>query len=271
MFTQEAIDQFCVAKAVVWTSYRTRAKYLGVLTRFAAVYPEGPETPGPIESFLAGLQLAPQSLHTYYRVLRTFYGWYSRRHDTIDPFLMIQAPSAQRPRPRILSLEELQQLLSLPDHPPPAPLLLNVLADTGIRVGEAANLHRANITPDSLIVTGKTGAREVPCSPDICDDLRTHTGRIFPYLASSLTHMVQRAFRRAGFSGAKVGPHTLRHTFATLWGGSDADLQAILGHRAPEMTLWYRQFRIERAKRDHARYSPRNRSRDAAQSTLFAA
>ena len=271
MRTHVAIAQFCEAKAVVWRSPRTAKGYLSILNQLENTYPELPEAASTLELFLATRRVSAYSLHTYFSKLRTFYRWASRRLGIENPFPDMEAPSGRRPRPRILSLAELNQLLSYPAHSALMELLLNVLADTGIRIGEATRLTGDNITIDSILVTGKTGTREVPCSSDLCAAMMDK-GRIFPYHVDTLKHMVHGAFTQAGFTGRKLGPHTLRHTFAKLWEGSEGDLQGILGHRSPAMTLWYRQFRIDRAKRDHARYSPRNRSKREGghrQPTLF--
>lgn len=262
METRDAISQFMVGKAVVWQSRKTVALYRTVLNQFAAIYPELPETPEPIEKFLSSLDLASYSKYNYLVRLRCFYRWCARRLGVVDPTSFIDRLSAHRPRPRILNLSELHHLLEHPSHSPMDRLILNLFADTGIRCGEAASITPANVRSDSVIVLGKGGRqREVPCSPDLCEALveldTSAEASVIPYHPDALTKLVRRAFQRAGFIGRKTGPHTLRHTFATLWGGSDADLQGILGHSTPAMTLWYRQFRIERAKEDHRRYSPR--------------
>ena len=265
METRDAISRFMDGKAVVWQSRKTVALYQAVLNQYAAIYPELPETPEPVEFFLVHLDLATYTKYNYFTRLRTFYRWCALRLGTNDPTPLIGRLSAHRPRPRILSLPELHQLLLHPGHPSIDRMLLNLFADTGIRCAEAVSITPGDIRPDTVLVTGKGNRqREVPCSPDLCTALIAMGGDpgqpVIPYHPAAVTKLIRRAFKRAGFTGAKTGPHTLRHTFATLWGGSDADLQGILGHSTPAMTLWYRQFRIDRAKADHQRYSPRRQA-----------
>ena len=262
MRTQEAVERFCASRVLRWNSPRTEEIYRTVLSRFAEVYEQLPTEPEAIEAFLARSGLAPASRNTYFRVLKTFYRFVEQRLRLPNPTRHVAAPPFVRPRPRILTPAQLHQLLMHPGHPPHVRALLYLLADTGIRIGEAASLTVEDVGEDSIVVRGKTGEREVPCSPAVCGMLKglVPEGRVFPYTVDWLKHAVRKAFRRAGLSGSKLGPHTLRHTFATLWDGSERVLQGILGHKTPSMTFWYRQWRLESAKEEHARHSPLKRA-----------
>lgn len=263
MDTHTLIQAFYASKALVWHSPKTASSYRSVLSQLEAQLPLYPTGPEPLEYFLASLHISPYSRFTYWRILQTFFRWASKRYGLENPLAEVQTPKASRPRPRILSLSEVYRLLEHPSHIAQVRLLLHLLADTGIRIGEAASLTLDDLREDSIIVRGKTGEREVPCSQDIVATLRERApseGSIFSAHIETLKRTIRDAFRRAGFRGHRLGPHTLRHTFATLWEGSEADLQQILGHKSPEMTFWYRQWRIDRAKRDHQLYSPRMRA-----------
>ncbi len=260
MKTRDAITRFCSGKGVVWRSQKTAKLYESVLGQFARHYPELPKSPEEIEAFLTSLDIAPYSQYTYFRILKAFYRWSNRRLKVPNPVKKIDPPSARRPRPRVLSLDELAQLLLFPDFAERTKVLVHLLVDTGIRVGEAGSLTTRDVYRDSIVVRGKTGEREVPCTPSVCLSLlrlQSTTGPIWDVHIETLKRWIREAMRECGLEGPKLGAHVLRHTFATYWEGSDADLQTILGHSTPSMTLWYRQFRISRAKRDHALYSPR--------------
>ena len=260
MQTRDAITRFCEGKGVVWQSQKTTNLYQSVLGQFATKYPELPETPEEIERFLISLNIANYSRYTYFRILKTFYRWSRRRLEVVDPIPDVDPPSGRRPRPRILSMGELEDLLLFQQYPERVHVLVHLLADTGIRIGEAGGLTLKDVTEDTIIVRGKTGEREVPCTPSVCASLRrlaNDEGVIWDVHLETLKKWVRQAMRKCGLEGPKLGAHVLRHTFATFWEGSDADLQTILGHATPSMTLWYRQYRLSRAKRDHALYSPR--------------
>ena len=56
------------------------------------------------------------------------------------------------------------------------------------------------------------------------------------------------AIKRAGLEGRKLSPHSLRHSFATLWRGSERDLQRLLGHSDLRTTQIYRRSTDERTR-----------------------
>jgi integrase len=154
--------------------------------------------------------------------------------------------------------------------------LIGLLAVTGLRVGEAINLDRADVdlTAGMLVVrNGKFGkSREVPLHPSTAHALSDYVhqrGRLLPgrtapnfFLSTTGTRLsdsrVESTFRdlvrRAGMQprSAKCRPrlHDLRHSFAVNtvldWYRRGDDVQAkmpllsaVLGHVDPSATYWY--------------------------------
>jgi site-specific recombinase XerD len=72
--------------------------------------------------------------------------------------------------------------------------------------------------------------------------------------------MIRRLFRRAGVTGVKIGPHTVRHTFAINSfrnGAREFDVQVILGHSTLTMTRAYMSdIGSDDAMKAHALFSP---------------
>ena len=65
--------------------------------------------------------------------------------------------------------------------------------------------------------------------------------------------------RHAGLKPPRLGPHVLRHTFATMYiiGGGDVySLQQILGHSKVETTMLYVSMSADVAYYQHQRFSP---------------
>jgi integrase/recombinase XerD len=146
---------------------------------------------------------------------------------------------------------------------------------TGLRVTEALAADVDELGTDRshwvLVITGKGGrGRLVPLAPRTVRALFEHldehlNGRVVgPLLLandgkSRLTRqqaarIVARLARRAGI-GKRIGPHSLRHTAATLALDDGAPLrvvQASLGHADPKTTVRY--DRARRGLDDHITY-----------------
>jgi len=139
-------------------------------------------------------------------------------------------------------------------------LVVELLARTGMRVGELADLE-----DDAVVRIGETfwlripvgklhNDRHVPLHPllvELITDYRARRGPSFtgrlverddgsPFDACAIRRYVETIARRAGIG--HVHPHQLRHTLATQAINRGMSLEAIaalLGHRSMRMTLTY--------------------------------
>ena len=149
---------------------------------------------------------------------------------------------------------------------------------TGLRLGDCALMEWGKIDMvRRVIVTAprKTKKKrtivEIPLHPalyTILDETpaRRRTGYLMPDMAatyerdtSAVAARIRRAFESAGFSTraevdgyancvAKIGFHSLRHTFVSLMGNAGAPLalvQSIVGHSNPMMTAHYFHARTD--------------------------
>lgn len=66
-------------------------------------------------------------------------------------------------------------------------------------------------------------------------------------------HSVRKAFRQAGLIGSA---HLLRHTFCSIFDGSDLALKDILGHTSFTMVNNYRHTKDAKAVQEHHQHSP---------------
>jgi integrase/recombinase XerD len=148
--------------------------------------------------------------------------------------------------------------------------IVELLFNTGLRVGEVAQLAKEQIDfeSDSIRVAGK-GARE-RLAPIVCGELRTAlrdydltrqtshptSFRFFANHRSgrrlsedAIRRIVRRLARNAGIG--RVTPHMFRHTFATMLLDRGVDLrviQRLLGHSSIVTTTIYVQV-SERSQR----------------------
>lgn len=238
-----------------------------------------------IIDYLAGLEgegLAPSSVARRLSAIRQLHRFLCAemvRSD--DPTKIIPSPKPQRGLPKILSVEEVDSLLTLAEdecahfemksvggvRARRLYLLLELLYATGMRVSELVSLKRASVMRDAsfLTIVGKGGReRVVPLNDRARDGLvlwLEHLpvgGFLFPAAGQS-GHLERQVFGRdlkalagrAGIAGARVSPHVLRHAFAShlLQGGANLRVvQTLLGHQDISTTQIYTHVLDERLR-----------------------
>ncbi len=188
-----------------------------------------------------------------------------------DPTRIVASPKARRPLPHVLSVAEVDKLLStaeaeaVADLPPPKRdaalrlyVLLELLYATGMRVSELVSLRRAAVMRDAsfLTVTGKGNKeRIVPVNDRARDAVKAWLTTLPPgpwlfpatgedgYLSRQVfARDLKGLAGRAGISSPRVAPHVLRHAFAShlLQGGADLRVvQMLLGHADISTTQIY--------------------------------
>jgi site-specific recombinase XerD len=170
-------------------------------------------------------------------------------------------PCAKRPKrlPTVLSPEELRRLFEAAAKEPKHQALLMTLYGTGLRISEALALKPADIDSQRMLIHVRDGkgykARMAKLSPQLLAVLRSYwrTARPKEWLFPQATdpsrkqdggggcRIVQRFARLAGITRT-IGPHTLRHSYAThlLDAGTDLrTIQVLLGHRNIKTTAIY--------------------------------
>ncbi len=198
-----------------------------------------------------------------------------------DPTRIIASPKARRGLPKVLSVAEIDRLLTLAEAEVDRPeatdaeralsgrlyLLLELLYATGMRVSELVELKRAAVMRDAsfLTVRGKGGKeRIVPLTDRARDAVKAYLARLEPGIwlfpaGGESGHLSRQVFARelkgiagrAGISPARVSPHVLRHAFAShlLAGGADLRVvQTLLGHSDISTTQIYTHVLDERLK-----------------------
>jgi integrase/recombinase XerD len=194
-----------------------------------------------------------------------------------DPAAILEGPRRPPALPKILSVEEVEQLLAathtaIADAPEKSPAqlvaariacLLELLYATGLRVSELVALPKtaAKRAEPLILVRGKGGReRLVPLSEPARRAIAVYRGLLeaagqadgpwlFPAESQS-GHLSRQVFARdlktvaarAGIGAARVSPHVLRHAFASHLLQNGADLrvvQELLGHADISTTQIY--------------------------------
>ena len=224
-------------------------------------------------SFLDAQGLAASSATRRLSALRQFHKFLCAdqiRAD--DPTRIVASPRTRRPLPNVLSVAEVDRLLSTAEaevNAEVAPqkkeaalrlyVLLELLYATGMRVSELVSLRRSAEMRDTsfLTITGKGNKeRIVPLNDSARDAVRTWVASLpkdvlwlFPaggedgYLSRQVfARDLKGLAARAGIAASRVAPHVLRHAFAShlLQGGADLRVvQTLLGHADISTTQIY--------------------------------
>lgn len=212
--------------------------------------------PGECESFIRACTAGDERRHGYFRTLRAFYNFVGKRLCLPNAMALLVAPLRTRKLPRPVPLNEIVQLISFP-HPGRIKASLIFLIDTGVRVGELVNIMSEDfiLTPWGVYlvkVEGKTGPRVIPASIEAYNAIIKYLP--FKIKANRLSRVLSQAFRDAHVQGTA---HCLRHSFGTLWEGTDISLlQRIMGHSNINTTMIYRQIQYEQIALAHKKHSP---------------
>jgi integrase len=204
-------------------------------------------------------QLSRHTIGSYLRSVNVFLTWAQAEGEPVGGKAKLPKPTKRLLE--VLSREEIQALedVAVTERDK---LMVRILADTGIRVGELVNLTTKDLINRDrnlyLRVGGKTGERLVPI-PRLSRRLQKYvdrgrprdvaSDRIFislkrrpggdygPLTPSGVEQLLQDLRQRAGIT-KRVYPHLLRHSYAT-WalarGMNPIMLAHILGHTSLAM------------------------------------
>ena len=178
---------------------------------------------------------------------------------TDDPSLLVQHPKYELNPPRVLSPLEYRALRDSASSDPRIYAIIEILLQTGVRIGELANLRMEDIKENVLHVRTQEGhaQRDILLNKRTKDALKryfaarpqttndylfvTKTGKQF--LVRNIRDAIERYFKKAGIKNAKI--NDLRHTFVSHHlknGISLVFLSKVLGHKRLSSTERYLQY-----------------------------
>ncbi len=218
--------------------------------------------------------------------LRRFYRWLlQEKLITADPTLNIENPKTPKSIPKLLSEQDVETLLNMPDLSTTLGLrdraMLELLYACGLRITELVQLemNAINLRQGIIRITGKGNKeRLVPMGEEasnwldrylesVRDDLLKGTQKQTVFLSQqgkmmtrqTFWHRVKRYALEAGIQ-ANLSPHTLRHAFATHLLNHGADLrvvQLLLGHNDISTTTIYTHVAQARLQSVYQKHHPR--------------
>ncbi len=222
-----------------------------------------------IQAFLAKMSgggYTPKSISRKLNSTRTFYRFLKiNEYITDDPSLLVSHPRYELAPPRVLNPTEYRALRDAARHDPRMFAVIELLLQTGIRIGELAALRLSDIRPEGLYIRPieKHDERIVPMNrsakealdrylairPQVTEDRIFVTKSGKPFLVRNIRTAVERYFRLAEIKGAKV--NDLRHTFVVhhlKHGVTTTLLSKVLGHKRLSTTERYLEYVSDRGK-----------------------
>jgi len=246
--------------------------------------------PTHVASYIASLKetgLAPRSRARALSAIRMFFHRFLlvENYAQENPTAIIESPRLPGKLPQVLSMTEVESLLSAPAGDDATDTrdraMLQLLYATGLRVSELVSLKLTdlNLVAGYLITLGK-GAKErlVPVGDAARHSLNEYLaaarkevdrGRDNRYVflsrlggrmtRQSFWNIIKKRALQAGIMKS-ISPHTLRHSFATHLLENGADLRSVqlmLGHADLSTTQIYTHISRERLKKLHQELHPR--------------
>jgi len=208
------------------------------------------------------------------------------RHIEKDPLRLIHSPKQEKPLPNFLSVDDVFQLLGAIKVDSPLDVrdraILEVFYSTGIRASELVGLNWSDVdfqlgiirvvgkgSKERIVPIGEVALQtlrdygeevrkkwNLPCTGANPVFLNHRGGRI---TTRSVARVVEKHLREAGIA-VKMGPHGLRHSFATHLLNSGADLrviQELLGHASLSTTQRYTHLNLDQLTAVYDKAHPR--------------
>lgn len=214
-----------------------------------------------IEAFLKKLHTdnyTPKSISRKINSIKTFFRYVQKQGAiTEDPAKDLDHPKFECKPPRVLSKLEYRALRDACKSDERIYAIVELLLQTGIRIGELATLTVEDVSDSELLIKAQEGhdQRTVPLNKAAREAIAaylnqrkengksaalftTKTGN--PLLIRNIRTAIDRYFRIAGIEGAKV--NDLRHTFIAhhLAGGTSVQtLSKLVGHKRSSTTEKY--------------------------------
>ena len=242
-----------------------------------------------VRAFLAGLtkDRKKSSIGRKLAALKGFFRYLiAQKQIEKDPLLLIHSPKQEKPLPTFLSVDDAFQLLAgvkiKTDLDVRDCAILEVFYSTGVRVSELVGLNWADIdfqlgiirvvgkgSKERIVPIGEVALRalrdysqelrkkwNLPCKGQIAVFLNNRGERI---TTRSVARIVEKHLKQAGIP-IKMGPHGLRHSFATHLLNSGADLrviQELLGHASLSTTQRYTHLNLDQLTAVYDKAHPR--------------
>lgn len=236
---------------------------------------------------LRGQGISSRTIARHISSIRSFHQFLLREKITEnDPTVHLEMPQIEQKLPKVLSIEEIDLLISAPDQMKPQGVrdaaMLELLYGSGMRISECIglNLNDVHLTMGFVRVFGKGGKeRIIPLGKTAiraCENyLQNARAKLQGKYPKTDAFFINQRGKRLTRQGCwkllkehaakanikkEITPHTLRHSFATHLIENGADLRAVqemLGHADISTTQIYTHISKTRLSEVYKQFHPR--------------
>lgn len=209
-------------------------------------------------------------------------------HIDTNPTLLLESPRVGRKLPEVLSIEEIDEMISCIDlstnEGQRNRAIIETLYSCGLRVSELINLeiNKIFLEEEYIVIKGKGNKeRIVPISPTAIHEIKLYLNdrrhldikpgeenilflnRRGRRLTRVMIFYIIKQLAELANIRKEISPHTLRHSFAThlLEGGANLRaIQQMLGHESISTTEIYIHIDCTRLREEILSFHPRNKA-----------
>lgn len=203
-----------------------------------------------------------------------------------EPTLLIKGPVIEKKMPNVLTVSEIDSLLSVPDIRTGKGIrdkaILELMYATGIRVTELIDLklEDVNLELGYIVCRDKNKERIVPFGVHAKNALNEYVNNVRDfYITDSVEylfvnckgkHMSRQGLwkliktygEKAGIDGDKITPNVMRHSFALHLVENGANIHAVkemLGHSVISTTQIYENMKGSKIREEYSKSHPRSK------------
>lgn len=243
MKTMEVLEAVLAGKRM---SDSGRRNYEAVFRSLNKVCEEFPSRSVEVNRWLVSLDgYSEQTVRLWFMILKTACEYMEGNYDLPNPCKAVDTPKVKKRRRRYFRAEEIARIIQACRGELEFALIMT-LVDSSCRIGGLRKLRGSDVGDGHIDVKEKTGDRRYRLDERLCEVLRNMAGGgdnlVFGLSAKALSMRVIRICRRAGLKGEKLGPHTLRHSSATLIAGETKNalaVKALLQHDNIQTSMLY--------------------------------
>ncbi len=237
-----------------------------------------------LRSFLSYLSLkgiAQRSINRKLSSLKTFFEFLAYQgFIKKDPTLLLKGPKFSKPLPEILSIEEIDNIISVIKEDSFQDLrnksIIYLLYSSGLRAAELISLKENDISfsREELRIIGKGNVERIaffdkkaksillkylPLKKKLFKSEYIFINKFGEQLSDRYLRKTINELTKKAKISKKVSPHTFRHSFATLLLNKGVSLKAIqelLGHASISSTQVYTHVSKEELRKCYIKYGP---------------